>query len=1206
MAFTFHSNTFSSIIDTSTTQPMSSTALNFFAALHEGGLKVYRASELGLLDVKVRIAGVGGSAFIEIGRLSKKKLVAVKRSRELSEPKLTPAAFNKHFDQLVLELRILGQRKMRKNPYVVNMLGVCIDELNGAPSLDLVYEYSSLGSLTSFLISYAEAISTTQCIQLILHVAKGLAAFHDLKICHGDVKTQNVLVFPSNNAEDAWVAKISDCGGSLIAPQDDPSAKLEPRIGTRLLNAPEIRKGQYPIGSWITIEGAMLTDIFSFGLLVWEVLNGGKSFLDPRWVGPCLNDMDIDSIEELLNNLPNNKLQFHGLEFIGALDLEESSYDRLSLLLKGALQDDAESRESMEKLAEILEGPVLETSEDLSEILEDSSSESLGEILAEVFNISLSSWTTSHSLYEVLDHGKMQGYDFSNDLPLALRERILSELKALATSKALSQIARAHAAMIVSECYTIGFAGRHDLNEVLSWINTASIEGLEKASLWHYRIFDTFDIDPPARTNFEISLFDDRTLFSLPSPLYLIGRIHLFNTTILQITRESISLHRDSKLYSLSGTFSVPLFNDTMVDEIVPLHLAAWFGDNEAVKILLQHTSPSLESKLGLNAVHYACLGGHLSTLQILLQGGTPIRASDILDITPLHFSIFFMPEDLQNAVELLLDRSTSLATFSTKTLKWDAHDLSLQGTALYWAVSTRYRDLVKLLAPHHKFPDYGCLSRAIGSFFWEIIEDLLPYFEGDPELSNDLTCLQTISRPFFHWIAHGREGPHAIAKTVELCKRYELLGSNQDGSTHLQTLVSNALTEDDLRLVQAVISTSSDCYIKQTRSSIYATPILDTALQISKHNETWSDTIREIASHYTIDELQDHTGVFGSGNYLATAVQYDSVVGARILLEMGVDVNKPSSSDPLSTAIFDAISMYASSEMISLLIAKGADLLAKHPMTGTSPLQWLIMGRGQQVLLDNLLNHDYPDAVYIQSLQLALEGTLLQLSRPERYRADSHEVFRYLLTQERFTRYINTADSNGRTLIQRASFALSSTSVRLLLDAQADANIAFQCAQGQVLPLQIACSQGRGLYAISMQTTIKDSRLNRERRSNAMDVAAELLRWHHARGDLTFQGITELHLACRMAIEQEIARLMENGYDPKAKGSWPGIEQPITPRDLLELDIQDSTMANTFRYNSLWETEFEIADAGSPSWRNRDETSSLSSISDHSDLSFH
>ena len=799
----------------------------------------------------------------------------------------------------------------------------------------------------------------------------------------------------------------------------------------------------------------------------------------------------------------------------------------------------------------------------------------------------------------------MQGYDFSNDLPLMLRERILSELKALATSKAFPQDVRAHAAMIVSECYTIGFCGEYDFKEILAWLNTAAVQGLEKANLWYHRICDAFGASPSSDS--KTSPLDDEALCSLPSSLYLIGRIHLFNRTTVQ---QTLTMMGDfpwgPESESIGDTINLPLFNQATVDALEPLHLAAWLGEDEVVGRLLQVTSPSSKSKLGLNAVHYACLGGNLSTLRILLQNGAPLVAAEYHNITPLHFSIFFGPKNVKDAVELLLARDILVETCSKGEITWDAHDLSLHGTALDWAVCTRYGTLVKLLAPHHKFPaGYSCLLKAIGRFFWEIAEDLLPYFEGDPELSNDYTRLQTISRPFFHWLAHGTEGPQDIENTVRLSKKHGLLGQNKDGSTHLQGLVSNASTEDDLRLIRSVISNSSSSYIKQTIPSTYDNSTLHAALQMSRHRDVWSDVIRDLASFYTVDELQDD--ISGFGNYLASAVQNESLVGVRILLEKGVDVNKPTSRIPPSTAIFDCISMFGSTEMISLLMENGADILTRHPITGTSPLQSLFISRSQKPLLENLLKHSYPDEVYFQSLQIMLEGTLLQLARPEGYRADSHEIFRYMLTQESFAKYIDQPDGNGRTLIQQASYALHIGSVRLLLDAQADASIPFQCAQGYVLPLQIACSQGRGLSAIAMQEDIKDTRLNQERRSQAMDVAVELLEWHYARGDSAFRNITRLHLACRMIMESEVEKLVRDGYDPEAKGSWPGVEQQVTPYDLLSLDLQDFTVTNSFKFTSIWETLLNPTDPEHfhRTDENRDDLSSLSSISDLSELSF-
>ncbi len=91
-------------------------------------------------------------------------------------------------------------------------------------------------------------------------------------------------------------------------------------LGTRLLEAPEIRLGEARGNPEFDIDAALRTDVFSFGLLAWEVLKTGQRFVDRAWF---LQDpehlMDIDSLEHFLTGLPENGLLIRSLEFTEAL-----------------------------------------------------------------------------------------------------------------------------------------------------------------------------------------------------------------------------------------------------------------------------------------------------------------------------------------------------------------------------------------------------------------------------------------------------------------------------------------------------------------------------------------------------------------------------------------------------------------------------------------------------------------------------------------------------------------------------------------------------------------------------------------------------------------------------------------------------------------------------------------------------------------------
>ena len=77
----------------------------------------------------------------------------------------------------------------------------------------LVLEYSSEGTLKAFLCDNQNSLPITTLVDLATQVAAGLEALHRCNICHGDIKTQNVLVFRNG---DTWTVKLSDFGGSIV------------------------------------------------------------------------------------------------------------------------------------------------------------------------------------------------------------------------------------------------------------------------------------------------------------------------------------------------------------------------------------------------------------------------------------------------------------------------------------------------------------------------------------------------------------------------------------------------------------------------------------------------------------------------------------------------------------------------------------------------------------------------------------------------------------------------------------------------------------------------------------------------------------------------------------------------------------------------------------------------------------------------------
>jgi serine/threonine protein kinase len=340
---------------------ISSTALDFVYALSTVDFELYTSAQLYFDGITIRVAGRGGYATVEIGTIRRSKnLVAVKRSlmqwenHQPTQPQDSKRVLGKGFEQAVQELRILGHKKVRSHDNIVSIEGFCLDEINGVPSLALVIEYSHLGTLREFLVQNNDALSYDELFDLALQGARGLDALHKLLVCHADVKIDNALVFESStkiNGKNCWVVKISDFGQSIIASRDDPAGRVPCRPGTRLREAPEIRRGQAFRDHGYDMQAALKTDVFSFGLFVWEVMKNGHGYFDSAWTGLNGRQYNADMMEDFLDNLPCDALLAYGTEFANGLNPHHLS-QRLLRVFEGSLRDQPQTRSTMSELVE--------------------------------------------------------------------------------------------------------------------------------------------------------------------------------------------------------------------------------------------------------------------------------------------------------------------------------------------------------------------------------------------------------------------------------------------------------------------------------------------------------------------------------------------------------------------------------------------------------------------------------------------------------------------------------------------------------------------------------------------------------------------------------------------------------------------------------------------------------------------------------------
>ncbi|XP_051858040.1 mitogen-activated protein kinase kinase kinase 7-like isoform X3 [Drosophila albomicans] len=155
-------------------------------------------------------------------------------------------------------LREIRNLKVLKHQNIVTFYGL-------AKNLDdricMIFEYANCGSLYNFLHNNKNIeISFDVKLNWMLQIAKGMEYLHSKKKFHRDLKSRNILLFDKYRT-----IKICDFG----TVKDLETINTE-SIGTYVYMAPEISTG----GGCYTEK----CDVFSFGIVLWEVMSGIKPF----------------------------------------------------------------------------------------------------------------------------------------------------------------------------------------------------------------------------------------------------------------------------------------------------------------------------------------------------------------------------------------------------------------------------------------------------------------------------------------------------------------------------------------------------------------------------------------------------------------------------------------------------------------------------------------------------------------------------------------------------------------------------------------------------------------------------------------------------------------------------------------------------------------------------------------------------------------
>ena len=242
-----------------------------------------------------------------------------------------------NYASILLDLMVLSHEPVLNHPNIVSMLGLAWGD-NGFPnSCEIpvpIIEHANLGNLADHQASHL--LETSQKLSILRDVATGINFLHQCSIAHGDVKSENVLLFQDSRGEIA--AKISDFGFAILG--DQGYFNFLPR-GTLLWSAPEVKHRTLKTGE------APLSDIYSYGLLFWRVMIDG---IDPLSAYFLLSDAQREALSEnkQLKRLDGASLEkFLQLDFLGGQALPsvwKPKYHALKLRTLSGQQEDAAFR----------------------------------------------------------------------------------------------------------------------------------------------------------------------------------------------------------------------------------------------------------------------------------------------------------------------------------------------------------------------------------------------------------------------------------------------------------------------------------------------------------------------------------------------------------------------------------------------------------------------------------------------------------------------------------------------------------------------------------------------------------------------------------------------------------------------------------------------------------------------------------------------
>eukprot|EP01119_Soliformovum_irregulare_P024513 TRINITY_DN8798_c0_g1_i2.p1 TRINITY_DN8798_c0_g1~~TRINITY_DN8798_c0_g1_i2.p1 ORF type:complete len:452 (+),score=140.11 TRINITY_DN8798_c0_g1_i2:359-1714(+) len=193
----------------------------------------------------------------QIGRGAAANVFKLKwRGREVALKVFDSQGLVFDMDDIMREMTLLC---MLESQYLMTCYGAGTIARQHGKDFFICMEYMPLGSLSSYLKEKGELPRDVR-LRFAYGIVKGLKAIHGVHLIHRDLKSGNILI-----GED-FTCKITDFGNAKLSRRE-----MTQNVGTPAWIAPEV---------FTLTEYTEKADIYSFGIILWEMLTGQSPFKD--------------------------------------------------------------------------------------------------------------------------------------------------------------------------------------------------------------------------------------------------------------------------------------------------------------------------------------------------------------------------------------------------------------------------------------------------------------------------------------------------------------------------------------------------------------------------------------------------------------------------------------------------------------------------------------------------------------------------------------------------------------------------------------------------------------------------------------------------------------------------------------------------------------------------------------------------------------